>query len=291
MRYGSVVAVDGVSFEAPTGAITAILGRNGQGKTSTVEACVGIRARSGGDISTLGCDPQTQATQLHPRVGVMLQDGGIPATARPQAYLQTLAAFYANPQPVPELLDRLGLAKLNRPFKRLSGGEQQRVKLAAALVGRPELVFLDEPSSGLDPSARIGMWELIDSLRRDGVSVVLTTHHLDEAETLADHVVILEGGHVAAEGSLAQLLGEQEVLRFSGPLHLDVDALTQVMPQGYNITEVSPGKYRVVGNISPQIIATVTTWCAQHGVAPQDLHTGRDSLESIFLSLTQGRTS
>lgn len=287
VRYGDVHAVRGLSMTAPAGAITAVVGRNGQGKTTTIEVCEGLRRADSGVVRVLGLDPRRQAPDLRPRVGVMLQDGGIPTMARPAEYLHTLASFYARPRDVGELITWLGLHEAaRRPFRRLSGGEQQRVKLAAAVIGRPELVFLDEPSTGLDPAARRGMWELLSSLRRDGVSVVLTTHQMVEAETLADHIVVVEAGAVIAAGSLDQLTaGAEDVLTFNGPMHLDTTTLIGVLPSATTVVESAPGRYRVSGEVTPQTIASVTAWCAQHGVTPRDLHVGRRSLEDLFLDL------
>ena len=287
VSYGSVRAVAGLTMTAPVGAITAVVGRNGQGKTTMIEVCEGLRRADAGSVRVLGLDPQSDADRLRPRVGVMLQDGGIGAMARPLEYLRTLAGFYADPRDPAELLDWLGLADRARsPFRRLSGGEQQRVKLAAALIGRPEVVFLDEPSTGLDPAARRGMWELLGALRRDGVSVLLTTHQMAEAETLADHIVVVEAGQVIAAGSLAELVGgNEDILTFNGPMHLDLRTLIGVVPPETVVAEPSPGRYRVAGQVTPQTIATVTAWCAQHGVTPRDLHVGRRSLEDLFLDL------
>lgn len=287
VSYGEVRAVDGLTMTAPLGGITAVVGRNGQGKTTTIEVCEGVRRPDFGSVRVLGLDPQADAEVLRAKVGVMLQDGGIPTMAKASDYLGTMARFYANPRAPQELLGYLDLTKAaNRPYRRLSGGEQQRVKLAAALIGRPALVFLDEPSTGLDPAARRGMWELLDALRRDGVSVVLTTHQMAEAETLADHIVVVEAGKVLASGSLDDLVGgSDDVLTFNGPMHLELSALGGVLSPGSTVAEPSPGRYRVTGDVTPQTIATVTAWCAQHGVTPRDLHVGRRNLEDLFIDL------
>ena len=287
VRYGDVEALRGLNLQAPSGEITAFLGRNGAGKTTAMEICVGLRRADSGHVSVLGLDPATSAAELHPRVGVMLQDGGIPTMARPRQFLGALGRLYQNPRPAGELLEWLGLSDQARPYRRLSGGEQQRVKLAAALIGRPELVFLDEPSTGLDPVGRNAMWELLNALRRDGVTVVLTTHSMAEAEALADHVVIVDHGVTVASGSLHSLVGSSgDVLTFSGPLHLDLGTLGDVLPEGTTATESSPGSYRVAGSVSPQVIASVTAWCAQHGVTPRHLRVGQRSLEDVFMELT-----
>lgn len=290
VSYGDIKAVDGLTMTAPAAAITAVVGRNGQGKTTTIEVCEGLRRPDFGSVRVLGCDPH-RTVGLRARVGVMLQDGGIPTMARPAEYLGTLARFYAHPRPVGELLEWLGLTSVARtPYRRLSGGEAQRVKLAAAVIGRPDLVFLDEPSTGLDPAARRGMWELVAALRRDGVAVVLTTHQMSEAETLADHIVVIEAGRALAAGTLAELVGDSDdVLTFNGPMHLDVATLDGVLSPASRVDEPSPGRYRVTGDVTPQTIATVTAWCAQHGVTPRELHVGRRSLEDLFIDLADER--
>lgn len=278
-------------MSAATGAITAVVGRNGQGKTTTLEVCEGLGRAGSGTVRVLGLDPQADAAALRPRVGVMLQDGGIPTAAKPLEVLKSLAGLYRRPRDPHELLDWLGLGGVRRQYRRLSGGEQQRVKLAAALIGRPELVFLDEPSTGLDPESRRGMWALISALRRDGVTVVLTTHQMSEAEALADHVVVIEKGRTVAAGTLTELLGSQsDVMTFRGPKGMDGASLSGVLPPGTSISEGSPGRYRIEGAVSPQVIAAATAWCTQHGAQPENLTIGRRTLEDAFFELTGAYT-
>src|SRR5690606_2262406 len=205
-RYGETTAVAGLSFTAPAGAVTALLGPNGAGKTSTVEICEGFRRADAGTVRVLGMDPVADAARLKPRVGVMLQSGGVPTGARAGEWLRLMASFHARPIAPESLLERLGLASVARtPFRRLSGGQQQRLSLAAAVIGRPEAVFLDEPTAGLDPQARRATWDLVAELRDAGVAVLLTTHYMEEAERLADRVVIIDGGRVVADGSTSEL--------------------------------------------------------------------------------------
>lgn len=205
-RYAELVALDRVSLAAPTGAVTALLGPNGAGKTTLVEVCEGYRRPDGGTARVLGCDPRDRA--LRPRVGVMLQSGGVYPGARVAEMVHLMASYAGNPLRVGELLERVGLARVAKTtFRRLSGGEQQRLKLAMAIVGRPELVFLDEPTTGLDPQSRRATWALIEELRGAGMSVVMTTHYLDEAERLADRVVVIDHGRVVAAGSPYELTG------------------------------------------------------------------------------------
>ena len=197
VRYGTTTAVDGVSLIAPRGAILALLGNNGAGKTSLLQVCEGFRRPDAGMARVLGLDPVADHDALMPRLGIMLQSGGVYPWATAGEILDLFAGFAARPLDTGMLLDRLGLRRVARTrFRRLSGGEQQRLGLAVALVGRPELVFLDEPTAGMDTEARHTTWRLIEELRADGVSVLLTTHLLDEAERLADHVVIIDSSVV-----------------------------------------------------------------------------------------------
>ncbi|RAY13914.1 ABC transporter ATP-binding protein [Actinomadura craniellae] len=286
-RYGSVAAVDGLSLRAERGAVTALLGPNGAGKTTAVEICEGYRQPDGGTVRVLGFDPVRDARLLRPRVGVMLQSGGVPAQARAGEFLRLMAALHANPLPPAALLARLGLTEHARtPCRRLSGGQRQRLSLAAAVVGRPELVFLDEPTAGLDPQARHATWELVAELRASGVAVVLTTHHMEEAERLADHVVIVDHGRVVAAGSPTELTGAERQLRFRARAGLGLDELLAALPLGSAAKESPAGHYLVEGDVQPEFLATVTTWCASHGVLTEDLRIERRTLEDVFLELT-----
>ncbi|MHC0432693.1 ABC transporter ATP-binding protein [Streptomyces sp. O3] len=287
-RYGSKTAVDGLDLTARAG-ITAVLGPNGAGKTSTVETCEGYRAPDAGTVRVLGLDPIGQAAALRPRIGVMLQSGGVYSGARADEMLRHMARLHAHPLDVDALIERLGLGGCGRTtYRRLSGGQQQRLALAMAVVGRPELVFLDEPTAGLDPQARRAAWDLVRDLRADGVSTILTTHYMDEAEQLADDVAIIDEGRVAAQGSPEELCrgGAENTLRFTGRPGLDVASLLKALPMDAAAAELTPGSYRVTGTVSPQLLATVTSWCAQHGVLPDRISVERHTLEDVFLELT-----
>ncbi|GAA1136282.1 ABC-2 type transport system ATP-binding protein [Kitasatospora gansuensis] len=288
-RYGPKTAVDGLDLTIARGTVTAVLGPNGAGKTTTIETCEGFRRPDAGTVRVLGLDPVADARALRPRVGVMLQSGGVYPGARAVEMLRHTAKLHAHPLDVDALVERLGLGSCGRTaYRRLSGGQQQRLALAMAVVGRPELVFLDEPTAGLDPQARRATWELVRDLRRDGVTVVLTTHHLDEAEQLADRVAIVDGGKVIAEGSVEELCrgGSESSLHFDGPPGLDLGSLHKVLPDGASATEPSPGSYRVEAPLDPALLATVTAWCAESGVLPERLTVRRRSLEDVFLELT-----
>jgi ABC-2 type transport system ATP-binding protein len=286
VRYGDVTAVDGISFEAQAGEITAVLGPNGAGKTTTVEVLEGFRRPDAGRTAVVGLDPQADHAALTRRVGVMLQSGGVGPGVRVLEALRHAAALYDDSLEPAALLERVGLTGMERrTCRQISGGEQRRLALALALVGRPQVAFLDEPSSGVDPQGRLAIREVVAGLREDGVTVVLTTHDLDEAEKLADHVVILDHGAVVAAGSPAALMSEGgvEEVRFGGPAGLDVVALATRM--GAAVSQVSPGEYLVAASGTPALVAALTAWLAEHDLPLADLRAGRHRLEDVFLRL------
>jgi ABC-2 type transport system ATP-binding protein len=288
-RYGRLTAVDRLTLVARYGEVTAILGPNGAGKTTTIEVCEGYRNADAGTVRVLGLDPARNAAALRPRIGVMLQSGGIPPAVPAGEYLRLLSRFYAKPHDPARLLDLVGLAASARtPYKRLSGGQQQRLSLAAAVIGRPELAFLDEPTAGMDPQARHATWDLITSLRADGVSVILTTHFMEEAERLSDHVVIIDAGRTVADGTLAELTGSAGQLRFRAEPGLDTDSLLTALPPDSAAKESPAGHYliEVHGSIEPGLLAAVTAWCAERGVLPSSLRIESRTLEDVFLELT-----
>jgi ABC-2 type transport system ATP-binding protein len=288
-RYGQVTAVDGLSVTARAGAVTAILGPNGAGKTTTIETCEGYRRADGGSVRVLGLDPVRDAARLRPRVGVMLQSGGIPPAVPAGDFLRLISKFHAHPLPPAELLETVGLTAAARtPYKRLSGGQQQRLSLAAAVIGRPELVFLDEPTAGMDPQARHATWDMIRALRGSGVSVILSTHFMEEAERLADEVAIIDHGKLVASGTPAQLTGSDGQLRFHAEPGLDTESLLVVLPAGSAAKESPAGHYviEVHGAVEPALLAAVTAWCADNGILPSSLRIESRTLEDVFLELT-----
>jgi ABC-2 type transport system ATP-binding protein len=288
-RYGTTTAVDGLDLEVQRAEVLALLGPNGAGKTTTVEMCEGFIKPDAGTIEILGLDPVADNARLRERIGVMLQGGGGYPAARAGEMLNLVAAYSANPLEPAWLMDTLGLTEAARTtYRRLSGGQQQRLALACAVVGRPELVFLDEPTAGMDAHARIVVWDLIDGLRRDGVTVVLTTHQLTEAEQLADHLVIIDHGVAVAQGTPAELMGRgaENQLRFSAPPKLDLTLLIAALPESYQANEVAPGEYLVEGEIDPQVLATVTAWCARLNVLATGMRVEQRSLEDVFLDIT-----
>ena len=287
IRYGDLSAIDGLSFTAEPGQVLAILGPNGAGKTSTVEALEGYRRSAGGQARVLGLDPVADHAALIRRIGVMLQTGGVYPGIRPLEALRLFAAYYDDPLDPDELLDLVGLRSVQSTvWRRLSGGEQQRLSLALALVGQPEVAFLDEPSAGMDPAARQMLWRVVREERDRGVCVVLTTHYLEEAERLADHVLIIDHGRLVAAGSPAELMtaAAGDEIRFGAPPGVDVVALGQRL--GAPVAEVTPGEYLVSAAASPAAVADLTAWLAERDLPLADLRAGRQTLEDVFLRLT-----
>lgn len=286
-RYAGRAVVNGLDLTAQAGTVLAVLGPNGAGKSTTIEICEGFRTADAGQVRVLGLDPRDPA--LRARIGVMPQTGGAYPGLRCGEMLRLVASFWAHPLEPDVLLERLGLVDVERtPYRRLSGGQQQRLSLALAVVGRPELVFLDEPTAGLDPQARHATWELIEALRADGVTVVLTTHLMDEAERLADEVVIVDHGEVVAAGTVAALTrtGAVGQLRFRATPGLKLDQLLRALPVGSTAKEFPSGQYLVEGQVDPQLLATVTAWSAGQGALATDLKVESRTLEDVFLDLT-----
>ena len=286
VRYGDITAVADLSFSAEPGQVLALLGPNGAGKTTTVETLEGYRAPTAGAVRVLGLDPRRDRATLMPRIGVMLQTGGVYPGIRPVEVLRLFAEFFDRPEDPDELLERVGLRAVARtPWRRLSGGEQQRLSLALALIGRPEVAFLDEPTAGLDVAGRRVVREVIRNLRASGVCVVLTTHELEDAERLADDVVIIDHGRLVVRGTPADLMtaGRDEI-HFGAPPGLDVGSLGARLAAP--VTEVAAGEYLVDAPPAPATVATLTAWLAENDLPLADLRAGRQKLEDVFLRLT-----
>ncbi len=287
VRRGDHLAVDGVSFTVDPGQVLALLGPNGAGKTTTVETMVGLLGPTGGSVRVLGLDPAADHARLMPHIGAMPQEGGVYAGARPLEMLRLVAAFHAQPDDPVELLERVGLSHRGRaPYRTLSGGEQQRLSLALALVGRPEVVLLDETTAGIDPAGRLLVRQLVADLRTAGVAVVVTTHDLEEAEKVADLVVIVDRGRVVASGTPAELMrsGGSAEIRFGAPPGLDTAALGKTLMAA--VDEVAPGEYLVGLEPTPSNISALTAWLAANDLPLADLRAGRQTLEDVFLRMT-----
>ncbi len=292
MRYGDKQAVDGLSLSVERGSITAVLGPNGAGKTTTLETCEGYRRPQQGRVRVLGLDPQAQRRDLLPRIGVMLQHGGAWSGVRAVEMLRHVARLHAHPLSVPMLVERLGLESCGRTaYRRLSGGQQQRLALAMAVVGRPELVFVDEPTAGMDPQARHTTWELLDELRRDGVTIVLTTHYMDEAEQLADQVHVIDRGRLIASGSpfdLTRGSGTSTIrLVVTEPFPPTAPASLQASLGPSTVVQaVNEHSLLITGPADASTLAKVSAWCDEQGVLPESLTLGQRTLEDVFLEIT-----
>jgi ABC-2 type transport system ATP-binding protein len=292
MRYGDTVAVDDLSLTVERGTITAVLGPNGAGKTTTLETCEGYRDPHRGTVRVLGLDPRRDRRALLPRIGVMLQAGGAWSGVRAREMLDHIARLHAHPLDTDLLSERLGLDECGRtPYRRLSGGQQQRLGLAMALVGRPELVFVDEPTAGMDPQGRRTTWGLLTELRADGVTVVLTTHYMEEAERLADRVHIIDRGRLVVSGSPLELTrgGRVSTIRLvvTEPFPAGApESLRQRLGEGTEVTQLDDVSLVITGPADSTTLAKVSAWCEENRVLPETLTLGQRTLEDVFLELT-----
>ncbi|MCW2782119.1 MAG: transporter related protein [Marmoricola sp.] len=292
MRYADKVAVDALDLTVERNTITAVLGPNGAGKTTTLETCEGYRKPQSGTVRVLGLDPIAQRRDLLPRIGVMLQGGGAWSGVRAMEMLRHIAKLHADPLDTEMLSDRLGLADCGRtPYRRLSGGQQQRLGLAMAVVGRPEIVFVDEPTAGMDPQARRTTWELLEELRGDGVTVVLTTHYMDEAEHLADRIHIIDKGRMIASGTPLELTrgGKATTIRLvvTRPFPPGApESLRKALGEKTEVTVLDEISLLVTGPADSSTLAKVSQWCEENDVLPESLTLGQRNLEDVFLQLT-----
>jgi len=284
--YGTTVAVDDVSFTVSEGEIFGILGPNGAGKTTTVECAVGLRTPDSGSIRVLGLDPVTDREELHLAVGVQLQASVLPGRLRVGEILDLYQSFYPEPADVAELTGALGLGeKLNDYYKALSGGQKQRLSIALALIGRPKIAVLDEMTTGLDPRARRDTWDLIASVRDRGVTIVLVTHYMDEAERLCDRLALIDQGRIAAIGTpagLAETAGGGKRVRFvpSSPF---ADGLLTSLPE---VTSVARLGSHVLVTGSGQLVNAVILSLHAAGVSADDVQLESATLEDAFVRLT-----
>ncbi|MGV0344994.1 spermidine/putrescine ABC transporter ATP-binding protein [Corynebacterium sp. HMSC067D03] len=289
-EYGEKRAVDGLTFTARRGELLALLGPNGAGKTTTIEMCEGFTTPTSGSIRVLGIDPVTQPQKVRDRIGIMLQGGGSYASLKVREILQLAARYNTNPHDPDWLIELLGLEGVAKTtYRRLSGGQQQRLSLALAMIGRPELIFLDEPTAGMDAQSRLAVWDIIQAMKRDGTTVLLTTHLMDEAETLADDVAIIDHGKLVAQGSPAELTSHEEypVVAVRTDRKLDVHLLNDEL-RALDITAeaVSPQRYRILGAGSPAVIEALARSAAQQNVLIRDLSMSHRDLEDVFLDIT-----
>ena len=288
--FGATTAVAGLDLTLERGQVMALLGPNGAGKTTTVEICEGFIRPDAGSIRVLGMDPVTERQSVRSRIGMMLQGGGAYPSVRVGEMIRLVASYYADPLEPDWLMAELGLSEHARtPYRRLSGGQQQRLSLAIAVIGRPELVFLDEPTAGLDAQARLAVWDLVRALRRDGAAVLLTTHLMDEAAALADDVVIVDRGRRVASGTPTELAraGTTEGVTLVVDGEVEPSLLHDALgPEHTIVAGTAAGVLEVHGPVSPGLMTSLCTALERAGVQLTSLATRTRSLEEVFLDLT-----
>lgn len=281
-RYGDIAAVDGVDFSVEAGEVFALLGPNGAGKTTTVEILEGYRHPDGGSVTVLGQDPRTAPPSWRDRIGIVLQQSGIEKELTVREALTRLARLYRDPADVETTIGRVGLTeKADARIKTLSGGQRRRVDMAAAIIGRPEVIFLDEPTTGFDPAARREAWRLVTELTADGATVILTTHYLDEAQQLADRVAVIAGGRIVAEGDPSTLGGRETriaTIRFRTAAQLPEELAQQT-------TTRDNGWMEIAGTTPVETLHALTGWALDSGVLLDGLEMTRPSLEDVYLEL------
>ena len=285
--YGEVEAVRGISFTVDEGQVFAFLGPNGAGKTTTVEICEGFRARSGGSVAVLGYDPARRDRTMRQRIGIVLQSTGVDLFLTVAETVDFYRRAYPSPRPLDEVIEVVGLReKRNTRVGKLSGGQQRRLDVAVALAGDPELLFLDEPTTGFDPAARRGAWEVIRNLKSLGKTIFLTTHYMDEAQNLADDVAIINKGEIVAQGPPATLGGRDTA---ATRLRFRVPAGTGDLPDRLRAgAVVANGMVQLTTDDPTAALHELTGWAVERGIRLDDLEVSRPSLEDVYLDITEG---
>jgi ABC-2 type transport system ATP-binding protein len=292
VSYGDVEVVGGVDLDVPAGEIFAFIGPNGAGKTTTVEILEGFRRRTSGDVSVLGQDPATADAAWRSRIGVVLQESQPEAELSVTECLTLYAGYYPRPRSVGDTLELVGLGEqAGSRTTRLSGGQRRRLDVAMALIGDPDLIFLDEPTTGFDPSARRAAWQVIAGLRDLGKTIFLTTHYMEEAEYLADRIMVIVGGRIAAEGTPATLGGrstEHSVISFTPPPLLAVESL----PDPFDQASPDSASGRVVVQSAQPLVelGRLAAWAEERGLDLPDLQVNRPTLEDVYLDLIADRS-
>ncbi len=289
--YGNTRAVDGLSFTIEQGEVFALLGPNGAGKTTTVEILEGHRHRTAGSVSVLGLDPQTGGRAYRERIGIVLQEAGFDEEFTVRELVTLYAGLYPSRRDVDEVIERVGLAeKAKARTKTLSGGQRRRLDLALGLIGNPELLFLDEPTTGFDPSARRRAWELIAALRELGTTIVLTTHYMEEAESLADRVAVIQGGRLVALDTPANLVageGAAAMISFDLPEGITAEDLPIL---GVGATRTRGTRVDIPSAQPTRDLNTLTEWALQRDLHLAGLTMARPTLEDVYLDLTEAVT-
>ena len=290
-HYGDNLAVDGVSFNVAEGEVYALLGHNGAGKSTAVEILEGHRTRSSGSVSVLGFDPAKAQREFRDRIGVVLQTSGVENEFTVREVIDLYASAYRRRRTLDEVIELAGLEeKVDARVGSLSGGQRRRVDLALGIIGRPDVLFLDEPTTGFDPAARRKSWDLIEALGDDGVTVLLTTHYLDEAEHLADRVGMLASGKMIAEGTPAQLIEKISgtVVSFMLPHSIETaDAISTFAPVLGGDVRLSGRLVETTVDRATEVVHRVTGWAIDNGLELESLRVARASLEDVFLQLTE----
>ena len=296
-------AVNKVNLRVFPGEVVVLLGANGAGKTTTLACAQGLLKPTRGAVRLLGENPLQADPELRAKVGIMLQDGGLPNAMHPIPLLEHISTMYTDPYPVEELAERLGIDTFNgTTIRRLSGGQKQRVSLAAALIGRPDVLFLDEPSAGLDPQSRNVVFDIIREQRELGTAIVLTTHLIDDAQKLADYVYIIENGTTVQEGTVSELIASDGTNRLQYSLNAPTPTREQLLPAhlraGVELIEKVPytpardgapsvpGEYELVGALRPEHLAAFTAALAEHYLMPISLTMEPKTLEDVFLDIS-----
>jgi ABC-2 type transport system ATP-binding protein len=294
---GTVVAVDGLDLDVARGEVYALLGHNGAGKTTAIEILEGHRTRTSGEVKVLGVDPAQAGRDLRDRIGVVLQSSGVEPELTVVEVLEIARRSYRRPRDLAEVIDLIGLSdKADQRVGSLSGGQSRRVALGLGIIGRPELLFLDEPTTGFDPVARRAFWDLISTLASEGTTVLLTTHYLDEAEHLADRVGVMAEGRLIAQGTPAELIGSfgGSVVRFTPPIDNGTDSLSAVQQElaaqvSGTVTVTSGGRVEITSSMPTADLAMVTRWALARDIELADLEVVRSTLEDVFIRLGEER--